>query len=232
VGLILGPPAPGRGRARRIPPPSAGSTARSGGHWAVQTSVVAHLLGPQAAGPAHRARNDPPGGVASRTSLLPSCADTPRIRRDEGRKPTGRGGLGQGGRQPIRLGNRGVLPLATMIASVNCPRRLAEHVTKHPPARNHPTCDCCHDPLHRQRLLRSPCPQAGSSCGRIPGRALVPMSGRSPLTGRRWRRSRGGRCEPSSPGRGRPSNPSAAPGAMVWRGNSPAGRAGSSGWPG
>jgi hypothetical protein len=79
--------------------------------------------------PAHRARNDPPGGVASRTSLLPSCAGTPRIRRDEGRKPTGRGGLGQGGREPIRPGNRGVLPLATMIASVNCPRCLAEHVT-------------------------------------------------------------------------------------------------------
>ena len=99
--------------------------------------------------PAHGARNDPPGGVASRTSTLPSCADTPRIRRDEGHKPTGRGGLGQGGRQPIRPGNRGVLPLATVIASVNCPRCLAEQVTKHPPARNHPTCDCCHDPLHR-----------------------------------------------------------------------------------
>ena len=105
--------------------------------------------GPASRVPAHRARNDPPGGVASRTSLLPSCADTPRIRRDEGHKPTGRGGLGQGGRQPIRPGNRGVLPLATVIASVNCPRCLAEQVTKHPPARNHPTCDCCHDPLHR-----------------------------------------------------------------------------------
>jgi hypothetical protein len=33
--------------------------------------------------PAHRARNDPPGGVASRTSVLPSCADIPRIRRGE-----------------------------------------------------------------------------------------------------------------------------------------------------
>ena len=183
MGLILGPPAPGRGRARRIPPPSAGSTARSGGHWAVRTSVVAHP-GPQAAGPAHRARNDPPGGVASRTSLLPSCADTPRIRRDEGRKPTGRGGLGQGGRQPIRLGNRGVLPLATMIASVNCPRRLAEHVTKHPPARNHPTCDCCHDLLHRAAPVAVAIPTGRlvvRALTRHPGRALVPMRGRRVL---------------------------------------------------
>ena len=60
---------------------------------------------------------------------------------------------------------------------------------------------------------------------------LMPMIGRSPLTGRRWRRSRGGRCGSSSPGRGRPSNPSAASVAMVWRGSSRAGRAGSSGWP-
>ena len=180
MGLILGPPAPGRGRARRIPPPSAGSTARSGGHWAVQTSVVAHLLGPQAAGPAHRARNDPPGGVASRTKLPPSCAGTPRIRRDEGHKPTGRGGPGRGGRQPIRPGNRGVL-LATMVASANCPRCLAEHVTKHPPARNHPTCDCCHDLLHRAAPVAVAIPTGRHvvrALTRHPGRALVPNSGR------------------------------------------------------
>lgn len=58
-------------------------------------------------------------------------------------------GFVKAGRQPIRPGNRGVLPLATVIASVNFPRCLAEHVTKHLPARNHPTCDCCHDLLHR-----------------------------------------------------------------------------------
>ena len=58
---------------------------------------------------------------------------------------------------------------------------------------------------------------------------MMPMIGRWPLTGRRWRRSRGGRCGPSRPGRGRPSNASAAPVAMVWRGSSRAGRAGSSG---
>jgi len=153
------------------------------GHWAVRTSVVAHP-GPQAAGPAHRARNDPPGGVGSRTSLLPSCAGTPRIRRDEGHKPTGRGGLGQGGRQPIRPGNRGVLPLATVIASVNGLRCLAEHVTKHPPARNHPTCDCCHDLLHRAAPVAVAIPTGRlvvRALTRHPGRALVPMRGRRVL---------------------------------------------------
>ena len=120
--------------------------------------------GPASCGPAPPARNDPPGEVASRTSLPPSCAGTPRIRCDEGRKPTGRGGLGQGGREPIRPRNRGVL-LATVVASVNCPRCLAEHVTKHPPARNHPTCDCCHDLLHRAAPVAVAIPQAGSSRG-------------------------------------------------------------------
>ena len=180
MGLILGAPAPGRGPRPSDTPPSAGSTARSGatgpsGHrwW--------HTRARKLRVRAHRARNDPPGGVASRTSLLPPCAGTPRIRRDEGHKPTGRGGLGQGGRQPIRPGNRGVLPLATMIASVNCPRRLAEHVTKHPPARNHPTCDCCHDLLHRAAPVAVAIPTGRlvvRALTRHPGRALVPNSGR------------------------------------------------------
>ena len=138
MGLIPGPPAPGRAahvgdtpsvcgvyRPVRVPlgrPDIGGGTPP----------------GPASCGPVPPARNDPPDEVASRTSLLPSCAGTPRIRCDQGRKPTGRGGLGQGGRQPIRPGSRGVLLLATMITSVNCPRCLAEHVTKHPPARNHP----------------------------------------------------------------------------------------------
>ena len=61
--------------------------------------------------------------------------------------------------------------------------------------------------------------------------SCMPMIGRPPpLIGRRWRRSRGGRCGSSSPGRGRPGNHSAAPVAVVWRGSSRAGRAGSSGW--
>jgi hypothetical protein len=101
AGLIPGPPAPAGAAHAGDTPAACGSTARSGGHRAVRTAVVAHP-GPQAAGPSRRARNDPPGEVASRTSLPPSCAGTPRIRRDEGRKPTGRGGPGQAGREPIR----------------------------------------------------------------------------------------------------------------------------------
>jgi len=122
--LITGPPAPDRGpRTSGTPAACGGSTARSrGGRWSVRTSVLARR-GPASCGPAHLARNDPQGGAASRTSLLPSCAGTARIRCDEGRKQAGSGGLGQGGRQSAGPGNRGVLGSATVIASAGCPER-------------------------------------------------------------------------------------------------------------
>ena len=161
AGLIPGPPAPGRAAHVGDTP------AVCGVYRPVRVPLGRPDIGggtppgPASCGPVPPARTDPPGGVASRTSLLPSCAGTPRIRCDEGRKPAGRGGLGQGGREPIRPGSRGVL-LATVVASVNCPRCLAEHVTKHPPARNHPRAiavmipcigsACCGRLAHRQAL--------------------------------------------------------------------------------
>jgi hypothetical protein len=122
--------------------------------------------GPARCGPVPPARNDPAGEVASRTTLLPSCADTPA--------------------HPLRSGPQADRPWRAWPGRQTAdqagqPRRTAarhdDHERQLPPvpggARDQAstcaqpsTCDGCHDPLHRQRLLRPPCPQAGSVNGR------------------------------------------------------------------
>jgi hypothetical protein len=122
--LITGPPAPDPGPARPVLPPSAGVYRLvKGARWSVRTSVLARR-GPASCGPAHLARNDPLGGAASRTSLLPSCADTARIRRDEGRKKQAVAGLVRAADSRPGRATATYCRSATVIASVDRPRCL------------------------------------------------------------------------------------------------------------
>ena len=96
-GLDHGFPGARPGAAHVGYPPPAGSTARSGGRWAVRTSVVALHPGPQAAGrptvPVTILRwsgqQDVTAAILRRYPTHPP---------DESHEPTGRGGIGQGGR--------------------------------------------------------------------------------------------------------------------------------------